>query len=242
MEITDQKTIAIDGIDTKVSVANFLYLSQQPNKNYQEQEHQKIFDELRRSKRLITKNQAQKNYRLEKASDSKKRNSIDDYPFQDVEQEVKNEWQTFRTGNASPGKAVSTRCGGFRKWRKSTKGIQTVQPKGRKNLAKHQRSHKIWNLQFQISRLKVVAYDVTELRSMDSAFVVKLVKYNRGIKYLMVAGDVLSHQPAKKQPEKVWTDKGTEFKGDFKKLCDRKGKGTENAKKDFPFRKGYEQT
>ena len=27
----------------------------------------------------------------------------------------------------------------------------------------------------------------------------------------------------KKQPEKVWTDKGSEFKRDFKKLCEKKG-------------------
>ena len=26
-----------------------------------------------------------------------------------------------------------------------------------------------------------------------------------------------------KQPEKVWSDKGTEFKADFKKLCDKRG-------------------
>ena len=45
-EITDQDTIAIDGKDTNVSVSNFLYLSQQPNKKYQEQECQKIFDEV----------------------------------------------------------------------------------------------------------------------------------------------------------------------------------------------------
>ena len=27
----------------------------------------------------------------------------------------------------------------------------------------------------------------------------------------------------KKQPEKVWTDKGSEFKGEFKKFCEKKG-------------------
>ena len=30
----------------------------------------------------------------------------------------------------------------------------------------------------------------------------------------------------KKQPEKVWTDKGTEFKGAFKKLCEKRGIAT----------------
>ena len=26
----------------------------------------------------------------------------------------------------------------------------------------------------------------------------------------------------RKQPEKVWTDKGSEFKGEFKKFCEKK--------------------
>ena len=89
-----------------------------------------------------------------------------------------------------------------------------------------------------------MAYNINEIWSMDLAFVDKLAKYNRGIKYLLVAVDVLSRyvrmEPLKskdaketalalkkmirkKQPEKIWTDKGTEFKGDFKKLCDSRG-------------------
>ena len=115
VEFTDQDTIAIDGRDTNVSVSNFLYLSQQPNKKYQEQEYQKIFDEVQKSKHLITNNQAQRNYRKETTTTSKKRKSTDDDPFHDVEQEVKKEWHTFSSREASPGKTVSTRSGGFRK-------------------------------------------------------------------------------------------------------------------------------
>ena len=72
----------------------------------------------------------------------------------------------------------------------------------------------------------------------------KVAQLNNGVKYLLVAVDVLSRylrvQPMKalcakdaveafkkmikkKQPEKVWTDKGSEFKGDFKKFCEKKG-------------------
>ena len=43
----------------------------------------------------------------------------------------------------------------------------------------------------------------------------------------------------KKQPEKVWTDKRSEFKGDFKKFCEKKGTHlytTENETK--PSRRG----
>ncbi len=76
------------------------------------------------------------------------------------------------------------------------------------------------------------------------AFVDKLANYNDGIKYLLVAVDVLSRyvrvQPMKtktapatveafkkmlksgKQPEKLWTDKGTEFRGEFAKFCEKR--------------------
>ena len=78
---------------------------------------------------------------------------------------------------------------------------------------------------------------------MDVAYMDKIAKHNNGVKYLLVAVDVLSRylrvQPTKtmyakdcveafkkmiktKQPEKVWTDKGTEFKGEFKTFCENK--------------------
>ncbi len=112
VEFTDRDSIAIGGRDTKVFVSVFLYLSQQPYKNYPKQEYQKIFDEVRKSKHLITNNQAERKYRQET---SKKRRSTDDEPFHDVEQEVKKGWHTFSSGEASPGKTVSTKSGGFRK-------------------------------------------------------------------------------------------------------------------------------
>ena len=72
----------------------------------------------------------------------------------------------------------------------------------------------------------------------------KVAQHNNGVKFLLVAVDVLSHylrvQPMKalyakdavetfqkmikkKQPEKVWSDKGSEFKAEFKKFCEKKG-------------------
>ena len=72
----------------------------------------------------------------------------------------------------------------------------------------------------------------------------KVAQHNNGVKYFLVAVVVLSRylrdQPMralyakdavkafkkrikKKQPEKVWTDKGSEFKGDFKNFCEKKG-------------------
>ena len=94
-------------------------------------------------------------------------------------------------------------------------------------------------------RLKVVAYRINEIWSIDVAYVDKLAKYNKDVKYLLVAVDVLSRylrvQPmknkyaktaveafknmlkSKKVPEKVWTDKGTEFHGEFAAFCTKKG-------------------
>ena len=72
----------------------------------------------------------------------------------------------------------------------------------------------------------------------------KVAQHNNGVKYLLLAVDVLSRylrvQPMKaiyakdaveafkklikkKQLEKVSTDKRSEFKGDFKKFCEKKG-------------------
>ena len=92
------------------------------------------------------------------------------------------------------------------------------------------------------TRLKAVAYRINEIWSVDVAYMDKVAQHNNGVKYLLVAVDVLSRylrvQPMKalyakdaveafkkmikkKQPEKVWTDKGSEFKGDFKKFCEK---------------------
>ena len=96
----------------------------------------------------------------------------------------------------------------------------------------------------KIARLKVIVYDINEIWSIDLAYVDKLAKYNKDIKYLLVAVDCMSRylrvQPLKskyatttaeafnqmittEKPKKVWVDKGTEFKGSFKTLCEKKG-------------------
>ena len=75
----------------------------------------------------------------------------------------------------------------------------------------------------------------------------KLAKYNNGVKYLLVAVDVLSRflrvvpmrsksapdaakafekMIEKVQPQNVWSDKGTELKGAFKNLRDQRGIAT----------------
>ena len=41
-------------------------------------------------------------------------------------------------------------------------------------------------------RLKVVAYRINEIWSMDVAYMDKIAKHNNGVKYLLVAVDVLS--------------------------------------------------
>ena len=90
--------------------------------------------------------------------------------------------------------------------------------------------------------LKVIAYDINEIWSLDLAYVDKLAKKNKDVKYLLVAVDCLSRylrvEPLKskyatttadafkkmirnKRPKKVWVDAGTEFKGSFSTLCQK---------------------
>ncbi len=100
------------------------------------------------------------------------------------------------------------------------------------------------NVRKRFPRLKTIAFRINEIWSLDLAFVDKLAKYNKGVKYLLVAVDVLSRylrvQPMKDKyaktaaaafakmlnkrvkPEKVWVDKGTEFKAEFERYCKRK--------------------
>ena len=100
------------------------------------------------------------------------------------------------------------------------------------------------SIRLKILRLKVFVKDINEIWSLDFAHVDKLAKYNRNIKYLLIAVDCLSRylhvEPLKtkyatetaeafqkiiknKQPEKVWDDDGKESLGAFKQLCNKRG-------------------
>ena len=106
--------------------------------------------------------------------------------------------------------------------------------KNRKYLETKNAHTKHRKYQKKFPKLKVFAYDINEIWSLDLAHVDKLSEYNRGVSYLLVAVDCLSRylrvEPLKskyatttaeafkkmiknKQPEKVWVDAGTEFKG-----------------------------
>ena len=124
-----------------------------------------------------------------------------------------------------------------------TNGSQ-LSPKKVKKFLRSQSSHTKYGLfRKTYPRLKVIVNDINEIWSLDLAYVDKLAKYNRGVRYLLVAVDCLSRylrvEPLKtkyaketteafkkmiktKQPKKVWVDKGTEFKGEFEKLCTKR--------------------
>ena len=108
---------------------------------------------------------------------------------------------------------------------------------GKNSYNKHKKFRKTF------PRLKVIAYSINEIWSLDLAHVDKLAPYNRDVKYLLVAVDCLSRyfrvEPLRskyatvtaegfkrmiknKQPQKVWVDAGSEFKGSFKTLCEKK--------------------
>ena len=91
--------------------------------------------------------------------------------------------------------------------------------------------------------MKIQAYRIKENWSIDVAYKEKIAKYNKSVKYLLVSVDVSSRffrvEPTKTKnatytarafkrkttksfSEKVWSDQGTEFKGEFTQFCDSK--------------------
>ena len=93
-------------------------------------------------------------------------------------------------------------------------------------------------------RLPAFAKRINEIWCLDLAFMDKLSELNNGVKYLLICVDVFSRfvrvQPMKSKystdavaafkkmlrknniPQKVWVDQGTEFGGEFRKLCGQK--------------------
>ena len=96
----------------------------------------------------------------------------------------------------------------------------------------------------KFKRMKAFARFKNEIWCMDLAYVDELAKDNNGVKYLLVrqelfdrtvdarglkkdsketVGAFLTMITKKNRPKKVWVDKGTEFAGEFKKLCQAEG-------------------
>ena len=97
----------------------------------------------------------------------------------------------------------------------------------------------------KFKRRKAFARFKNELWCMDMAYVDKLAKDNNGVKYLLVrqnlfdrtvdakgmktkdsnetVGAFLTMITKKNRPKKIWVDKGTEFAGEFEKLCKAEG-------------------
>ena len=97
----------------------------------------------------------------------------------------------------------------------------------------------------KFQRMKAFARFKNESWCMDLAYVDKLAKDKNGVKYLLVLQDLfdrtvdakgmkskdsketvrafLSMITKKKRPKRIWVDKGTEFAGQFKKLCKAEG-------------------
>ena len=92
-------------------------------------------------------------------------------------------------------------------------------------------------------RLTTLAFDINDIWCIDVAYMDKIARPNDGVKFLLVCVDVLSRflrvEPMKSltsvaaknalvtmlnnsstlHPNKIWTDQGKEFEGDFKKFC-----------------------
>ena len=99
--------------------------------------------------------------------------------------------------------------------------------------------------QVNSKRMKAFARFRNEIWCMNLAYVDKLAKDINGVKYLLVRQDLfdrtvdakgvktkdsrervrafLSMNTKNNRPNKVWVDKGTQFAGEFKKLCKAEG-------------------
>ena len=97
----------------------------------------------------------------------------------------------------------------------------------------------------KFKRMRAFARFKNEIWCMDLAYVDKLAKDNRGIKYLLVRQDVFDKTidvrglktknskevlrdftqmiTKRKRPQKIWVDKGKKFAGEFKKFCNGEG-------------------
>ena len=97
----------------------------------------------------------------------------------------------------------------------------------------------------KFKRMKAFARFKNEIWCIDLAYVDKLAKDSNGVKYLLVRQDLfdrtvdakgmkskdsketvrafLSIITKKNRPKKIWVDKGSDFAGEFKKLCNDEG-------------------
>ena len=97
----------------------------------------------------------------------------------------------------------------------------------------------------KFKRMRAFAIFKYESWCMDQAYVDKLAKDNKGVKYLLVRQDLFDRTvdgkgtktkdsketvktfsemiTKRNRPKKIWVDQGTEFAGEFKKFCSAEG-------------------
>ena len=76
---------------------------------------------------------------------------------------------------------------------KNLTNASQLSPKKSKKFLRSQSSHTKYGLfRKTYPRLKVIVNDINEIWSLDLAYVDKLAKYNRGVRYFLVAVDCLS--------------------------------------------------
>ena len=89
----------------------------------------------------------------------------------------------YRKGPAAYGSVANLKKASGLSWRKVNNFLQ-----GKNAHTKYRQFPR------RFPRLKVIAFDINEIWSIDVAYVDKLAKYNHGVKYLLVAVDVLSRK------------------------------------------------
>ena len=253
-----------------VKVTNFLYNLQQPTKKIDVQKGSKILSELDIAAHLVYKSHAKTvldefySEEEEEQPTRKQRNSSSNKNNQEEDLKQKKKVQSQKSKRAKR-RQTKTRVEKTGLSIDDVKKLDNLYLKGPASFGNAKRLQNLSKLSMKevkmyletkpsftkyrsrnlrFPRLKVIVNDLNEIWSVDLAFVYKLAKYNRGVKYLLVAVDCLSRylrvEPLKtkyatetaeafkkmikhKQPKKVWVDDGTEFLGAFKDLCNKRG-------------------
>ena len=268
----ENENFIVDGTATGINVPIFLYDMQQPTKKLSNPDYFKILEALNIKEDLVINSNAKTaiRKRTQRITKQKKKNKTfatkrtkHEETSQLLREESSDAGSGFETSKEDRTQQEEKNWESFDEWEKIAT-IELKYTKGPaaygsvKNLQKSTKSkpskvklflegknahtkHKKYRKRFPI--LKVIAYDINEIWSLDLAYVDKLAKENKDVKFLLVAVDCLSRYlrvaPLKskyatttadafkkmiknKQPKKVWVDAGTEFKGSFSNLCQKK--------------------
>ena len=204
VSINENGYLFLDDRPTSLEATSFLYNLQQPKSGLHDPDYQKILSKIDISlqsvpntdaktilqpsvvKKKITKlkTRPRKNVSPRKLFPGMSHLSMKKRALRDAgtvsEADFRKLEALYRKGPAAYGSVANLKKASGLSWRKVNNFLQ-----GKNSHTKYRQFPR------RFPRLKVIAFDINEIWSIDVAHVDKLAKYNHGVKYLLVAVDVL---------------------------------------------------